>query len=145
MKLSLRIALLAAVTVLLSGCCACRTYQKRTRRPLVETRWQLVRLGGKSIQPEAGSFTVVFAAGGALTGTGACNRLSAHYEADDTRAMKIGRVAATRMACPDLELEREFVAAIESTTHYDMDGPMLMLLSDGELRAVLQALPDERK
>ena len=51
----------------------------------------------------------------------------------------------TRMACPDLELEREFVAAIESTTHYDMDGPMLMLLSDGELRAVLQALPDERK
>lgn len=145
MKLSLKIALLAAVAALLAGCCACRTYQKRTRRPLVETRWQLIRLGGKTIQPEEGSFTILFAAEGTLSGTGACNRLTAHYEADDTRALKIGPVAATRMTCPDLALEQEFVAAMESTTHYDMDGPMLMLLCDGELRAVLQALPAEQK
>lgn len=142
MKLSLKIALLAAVAALLAGCCACRTYQKRTRRPLVATEWQLIRLGGKSIRPEAGSFTVVFAADGTLSGSGACNRLTAHFEATDSRALKIGPVAATRMTCPDLALEREFVAALESATHYDMDGPMLMLLCDGELRAVLQAVTE---
>lgn len=31
--------------------------------------------------------------------------------------------------------------ALTATTHYEMDGPMLMLLSDGELRAVFQAKP----
>ena len=33
------------------------------------------------------------------------------------------------------------IEALETTTHYDMDGPLLLLLADGELRAVLQALP----
>ena len=34
-----------------------------------------------------------------------------------------------------------FTKMLESVTHYDMDGPMLLLLSDGELRAVFQAKP----
>ena len=34
-----------------------------------------------------------------------------------------------------------FTKMLESVTHYDMDGPMLLLLSDGELRAVFQARP----
>jgi len=46
------------------------------------------------------------------------------------------------MACPELEQEQKFVEALTTTTHYDMDGPMLMLLCDGELRAVLQAVPE---
>ena len=42
---------------------------------------------------------------------------------------------------PGMEQEDAFTKALESTTHYDMDGPMLLLLSDGELRAVFQAKP----
>ena len=34
-----------------------------------------------------------------------------------------------------------FAEAIESTTHYEMDGPMLLLLSNGDLKAVFQAKP----
>ena len=45
------------------------------------------------------------------------------------------------MACPDLKREQAFIEALESATHYDMDGPMLLILSDGELRAVFQAKP----
>ena len=48
---------------------------------------------------------------------------------------------APMMACPGMEQEDAFTKALESTTHYDMDGPMLLLLSDGELRAVFQAKP----
>ena len=73
---------------------------------------------------------------------GACNRLSGDYAADETRALKIGPLRTTRMACPGQEQERKFVEALTTTTHYDMDGPMLMLLCDGELRAVLQAVPE---
>lgn len=45
------------------------------------------------------------------------------------------------MVCPGMEQEDAFTKALESTTHYDMDGPMLLLLSNGELRAVFQAKP----
>ena len=53
----------------------------------------------------------------------------------------MGPIASTMMACPGMEREHAFAQALEATTHYDMDGPMLLLLSDGELRAVFQARP----
>ena len=74
-------------------------------------------------------------------GAGPATRLSATYSADASRALHIGPVATTRMACPEGSDEEAFVEALEATTHYDMDGPLLLLLTDGELRAVLQALP----
>ena len=45
------------------------------------------------------------------------------------------------MACPGMDEEEAFTKMLESVTHYDMDGPMLLLLSDGELRAVFHARP----
>lgn len=139
---TITIALIAAA--LLSGCCACRSYQKRTRRPLEGTAWQLVQLDGRTVaaDKEPESFTIRFmAAEGRFAGKGACNRLFGPYVAGEKRSLKIGPIASTMMACPGVETERAFAAALEATTHYDMDGPMLMLLSDGELKAVLQARP----
>lgn len=142
MKILHKIALLAALAALAAGCCPCRSYQKRTQRPLVGTEWQLIQLGGRKITPEAGRFTLTLLADGQrVAGTGACNRLTGTYTAGEKRALRIGPLASTRMACPDQEDERAFVEALESATHYDMDGPMLLLLHDGELRAVLQAVP----
>ena len=139
MKILVKIAALAALAALVSGCCACRSYQKKTRRPLVGTEWQLIQLGGKTIQPEEGKYTVtLLAEDNRLAGVGACNRLMGTYKEGEKRALKIGPVASTMMACPGMELEREFAKALESTTHYDMDGPMLLLLGDGELKAVFQ-------
>lgn len=142
MKFLLRIAVVAGLAALTAGCCNCRSYQKKTRRPLVGTEWQLIQLGGETIQPREGSFTITLSAeNGQLSGVGACNRLSGTYKSDEKRSLKIGPLAATRMACPDLKREQAFIEALESATHYDMDGPMLLILSDGELRAVFQAKP----
>ena len=82
-----------------------------------------------------------FAEGNRLTGVGACNRLTGAYKTDGKRTLKIGPLAATMMACPGMEQEDAFTKALEATTHYDMDGPMLLLLGDGELKAVFQAKP----
>ena len=54
---------------------------------------------------------------------------------------RIGPIASTMMACPGMDEEDAFTKMLESVTHYDMDGPMLLLLRDGELRAVFQARP----
>ncbi len=67
------------------------------------------------------------------------------FEEGEKRALRIGPLASTMMACPDMKTEREFTEALEATTHYDMDGPMLLLLSNGELRAVFQAKPETER
>ena len=133
------------LAVLAAGCshtkeCHCRTYQKKYRRPLTGTEWQLVQLYGQNVRSEKGAFVFTLSPDeGRIEGTGACNRLSGSYTTDAKRTLKIGPLRSTRMACPEAEAEKKFVEALETTTHYDMDGPMLLLLSDGELRAVLQA------
>ena len=132
MKILLKIAIVAVAAAFMAGCCNCRSYQKKTRRPLAGTEWQLIQLGGKAVKPDEGN---------RLTGVGACNRLTGAYKTDGKRTLKIGPLAATMMACPGMDEEDAFTKMLESVTHYDMDGPMLLLLSDGELRAVFQARP----
>ena len=125
-----------------SRSCKCRSYQKKTRRPLVGTEWQLIQLDGRAVKPEEGKFYVMFLAEeNRFAGVGACNRLMGKYETTDKGALRIGPIASTMMACPGMEQEDAFTKALEATTHYDMDGPMLLLLSDGELKAVFQAKP----
>lgn len=140
MKHLFRITLLIAVCAFVAGCCNCRSYQKKTNRPLAGTEWQLIQLGGGSVQPVEGKFAMTLdAAEKRVSGIGACNRFSATYEATDKRALTFSPLISTRMACPDMATENKFFKALEQTTHYDMDGPMLLLLGDGELKAVFQA------
>ena len=142
MKNMLRVAVVAGLAILMTGCCHCRSYQKKTRRPLTGTEWQLIQLGGETLQPREGSFTITLSAEeGQLSGVGSCNHISGPYKSDERRSLKIGPLASTRMACPNPKHEAAFLEALESATHYDMDGPMLLILSNGELRAVFQAVP----
>ena len=128
----------------MTGCCsACRAYQK-SQRPLIGTQWQLVQLGGQMITPQEGQFTLQFVeADHSVRMMGACNRMMAKFTDDERHALQITDIAGTRRMCRDMKTEQKFVEALQSTTHYDMDGPMMMLLSNGELRAILQSLPDK--
>ena len=104
MKILLRIAVIAAVAALAAGCCKCRSYQKKNRRPLVGTEWQLIQLGGKAVKPEEGKFYVMFLAEeNRFAGVGACNRLMGKYETTDKGALRIGPIAsACAMRCTNL-------------------------------------------
>lgn len=145
MKSKLFLGLCAAV-LLLTGCCECRSYQKRTRRPLVGTEWKLVQLEGRAVEGgEEDSFTLLFSETGDVSGKGACNRLMGSYKAGEDRSLKIGPLGSTRMMCPGMERETQYFQMLDGVTHYDMDGPMLMLLNEGSLVAVFQAAGSEAK
>ncbi len=136
----LKMTVCVALAALLSGCCNCRSYQKKTRRPLVGTEWELVQLRGEKVVPDEGKFTLIFMReDNRIAGKGACNRIMGSYSLGENRAVKIGPLASTMMACPGLDREHVYMRALESATHYEMDGPMLMLLHNGELQAVFQA------
>lgn len=135
---------LIIVTLALSAtaCCKCDLFQKRYGKPLVGTQWQLAQIEGRDVTPED-NYTIVFAADNTLSGIAECNRLTARYTVDVEGDMMISDIGTTRMLCPNDEQERRFLDILASVTDFKMDGPMLMLISDGEMRAVFQAVGAE--
>ncbi len=140
MKKLLTVLTIAALVVLASACCRCRSIQKKSRRPLVGTTWQLRQLNGRAVPTEADQYTLTFMADGTVAGLADCNRMMGQYTTDESRKLAIRNLASTMMLCPDGDHEQEYAKALESVTHYDMDGPMLMLLSNGELCTVFEAV-----
>ena len=139
MKRFLFIALTAlSLAFVCAACCACR--KGKNNKPLTGTEWHLVRMmsGDLSIEPD--QFVFSFGKDGNFSGTGACNRMMGSYTATEKGGMTFGEVASTRMMCPDIELESKFAEILGATTHYEIDGDMLMLLCNGEVRAVLKAV-----
>lgn len=129
----------AAAALLAAGCCPCR-FSTKHAKPLVGTVWHLVQLSGTDIDATPSLFDIEFRADGKLSGTGACNRFDATYTTTDTHAIEIGTIASTRMMCPDSEREQKLFRELDDATHYEIDGPMLLILNDGEIRAIFKAV-----
>lgn len=128
------VGILAAV--LLTGCCNCN---KKSSFPFQETVWQLTQLNGKAVKAD-NNFTIAFLNTGRITGKGACNTFFGPWELTKANGseIKIGPVASTMMACPDMETESAFFQALEKITEYRMEGGKLYLYEGQNLRAVLQ-------
>lgn len=137
-----RTLIIAALALSATACCKCDLFQKRYGKPLVGTQWQLAQIEGRDVTPED-NYTIVFAADNTLSGIADCNRLTARYTADVEGDMMISDIGITRMLCPNEDQERRFLDILSSVTDFKMDGPMLMLISDGEMRAVFQAVGAE--
>ncbi len=140
MKIITLIATAALAALVGVSCCHCRSYQKRTRQPLCGTEWQAIQLNGREVvREEPSQYTLLLTDDGRMAGQGDCNRLMGNYTSDESRAINISGIASTRALCPQGSREAEYISALDAATHYDMDGPMLILLSNGEQKAVFQA------
>ena len=137
MKKSIFAALVCAM-FLVVGCCACRSAQKNAK-PLKGTEWHLMRLMGRDLSVDADKFVFTFSEDGEFGGTGACNRIFGAFKSNDQRAISFENLASTRMMCPDANLEAQFVEVLDRATHYEVDGNVLMILSNGEVQAILMA------
>jgi heat shock protein HslJ len=138
----LRTLIIAVIALSAVACCKCDLFQKRYGKPLVGTQWQLVQIEGRDVTPED-NYTIIFAADNTLSGIAECNRLTARYSVAGEGDMMITDMGTTRMLCPNEDQERRFLDILSSTTDFKMDGPMLMLISNGEMRAVFQAVGAE--
>lgn len=124
---------------ILTGCCNCRSYQKRSQRTLITTQWQLSQLMGKNVKLNHDAFYIVFSDDNKISGRGACNNIMGNYTSNKNKSLKIDKLSSTMMMCPDMSQENVFKNALSKTTHYAMDGPMLLLLMNGDILAVFQA------
>lgn len=65
-----------------------------------------------------------------IHGCNSCNRIMGEYDLGDGNAIKFNQIATTRIACQDYRLERLFNTSLESVTHYQTNGSVLMLYND---------------
>lgn len=86
-------------------------------------RWRLTELDGAVFTASA---TVAFPEEGAVTGNGPCNAFIA-AQTLPYPWIAIEGIAATRRACPDLDAEAAYFAALESMTLAEVGGDVLIL------------------
>lgn len=134
----LTLFILAIMAITLTSCCDCRKVAK-LQKPLLGTTWQLVQIMGRDIKAEGESYTLMFNEDGSVSGQGDCNRLTAIFKTTEKRALDISQLGSTRRLCPDAEGEQAYFDMLDRVTHYEMDGDMMILLSDGTLVAIMKA------
>lgn len=100
----------------------------RTDARLEDREWELVELLGREFQPVGRQPrpSVRFDSElGRLGGTDGCNRIHAAYELLAPDRMRIGNVASTMMACPDMDSPQAFTRVLQKAGNYRIE--------DGEL------------
>ena len=105
----------------------------RTPEPLSSpASWQLREIAGKAVAaPAEGAQapSLVFERdGNRVSGFAGCNRFSGTCEFPADGQLRFSMMAATRMACPDMTLEDEFLRALGTADSYSTDGKVLKLL-----------------
>ncbi len=123
---------------------ACSTEQPVT---IENTEWKLVELRGQSnpefsAEPETFFFTLTEENG--LTGVGACNTFFGNYRIGDLDTLVISPMGMTQMACPNIELEDEFVKMLFEVNTYSIDGNHLTLFNEGAKVAEMEAVAKQK-
>jgi len=133
-----RILFLLFTAALLASCCPCRkAHRLMAKRPVTGVEWQLIRLDNNDIDPGEGNYTLRFTDDGMLSGHAVCNTYTATWRKDSSLKIQIGRTASTLRGCPTDE--QSYFRMLEQTNGYRFDGDLLLLLTDGKLRAVYQS------
>lgn len=110
--------------------------EKFVNDPRIENRrWQLVELNGRGIEPPNDRDGVHFeldSTESRVTGNASCNRFFGTYELMAGDRIRFGTdIGATRMACPELEQEREFLEMLGQVDAYSLGEEGLSLIGPG--------------
>lgn len=102
----------------------------KTQKAVVATfsdlngEWKVVELNGKKLDADNRQLLVIDTARKHLSGNAGCNRMTGNIEYNDSQKniIKFLQVATTRMACPDMEGEQEFLQALNKAVRFQAEG-----------------------
>lgn len=131
--------LVVIIVAMLTGCCACKRYQKKYGKPLQGTVWVLTQFEGQEFKDGSEDrYCFTLEADNRMHGRGDCNSIMGGYTAYDDGYIKFDKMASTRAFCQNQTMEDKFIQLLTSAESYKMDGPMLMLFADSKLVAMFQ-------
>lgn len=127
--------MLRSAFILLLGLPFCQPDETISGFSSPDVDWKLESLNGKTFDATA---TLSFPEEGKVTGKAPCNS----YFATQTAPypwFQVENIGATRMTCADLELESEFLTALETMTISEVSGNILILTNEDSGEMVFRA------
>lgn len=104
--------------------------RKSEKVSLTDTKWKLVEFRGKPVEyknPENKEIFIQLNSDNSAYGFSGCNTFRGSYELKEGNRITFSKMASTLMACPDMELESEFMKVIETADNYNFDGKNFVL------------------
>ena len=97
--------------------------------PLAETKWELVELNGKAVEKttKRDYFINFDSKSGTFKAFVGCNKISGSYFMKSATKLGFSKVVSTRMACENMDVERDFYNNLQKTDNYMIEGKMLHL------------------
>ncbi len=101
-----------------------------TNPNLTNTYWKLIELHGQPVNSPEGAkpyYIKLDASENRFSGWAGCNQMVGTFSNPDGFRVSFGKVASTRMACPDMTLETQLAEVLEMTDNYAIAGNSLSL------------------
>lgn len=98
---------------------------------ILEKYWKLVELNGKAIAVDSTFIKephIIFKDNdNRIVGNGGCNNISGEFVVESINRISISKTISTRMACPRMDLEQEFLDVLQKVDNFNVNGDNLML------------------
>lgn len=137
--------LLMLVCFVMAGIAGCNS--SRNMAKLNDVKWVLQEMNGKTVELTDKNSEVYIQFNEAekrVNGRGGCNRFFGNYEMDGSK-LKFLPLGATRMACPDLQVENEFFKMLDTVDSYAIKDNTLYFKSKGEIVATFKMQEEKDK
>ena len=135
--------------MILAGLSACQSTGKKTALSpdgvlqLNNFQWNLVEINGRAFsktEAQSQPHLIFLESEQRVAGSTGCNRIMGGYDLQPDGSLKIGNLATTMMACPDMAAETAFLKALnEFGTTRQENGALLFLDDDGHTTVRLVA------
>jgi heat shock protein HslJ len=105
------------------------THQSETP-VLTDKHWKLVELNGQQISGSSNikePHIIFKSEEKSVVGSGGCNSFHGSFELKEGSRITLSKIAATQMACPDMEVEGSFLKMLETIDNYNLTENKLVL------------------
>ena len=100
---------------------------------LLGTKWVLESMNGREIKlKEPTSEVFMTLQDDKVNGKAGCNNFFGGYTLGEGGSLNFGAMGATKMACPDMDIEVYFFTMLDSTRNYAIEGNTLRLKDSGD-------------
>lgn len=101
---------------------------------LAETKWKLIVLNKKIVVQKGKKtyFLKLNSKDGKFSAYAGCNSIMGSYVMASANTLAFSEVGSTKMACPNMQLETNFITMLEKTNNYFLDSETLILFGKGK-------------
>jgi len=104
---------------------------------LEDTRWELIEIMGKPVAEYGEQIRephiILNSKESRMSGSGGCNLINGGYELKEGNRIHFGKVVSTMMACPEMQLEGDFLQNIESVDNYVINDAGELVLTKAKM------------